>query len=222
MPIVSLIYSPPPDNGLPVVHLDDNFIILNKPSGLLSVPGRGPEKADSLASRVQARYPDALTVHRLDMETSGLIVMARGADTHRLLSGHFEHRRVHKRYVAIAGGKFNPPQGTIDLPLMLDWPNRPHHIVDHAQGKPSKTHFLVLDYDTAFDCSRVELEPFTGRTHQLRVHLQSIGHPILGDTLYATEALKKAAPRLLLHACELAFAHPVTGERLEFRSEPDF
>lgn len=215
-------YAPPPDSALPLVHAEAAFLVLDKPSGLLSVPGRGAEKADCLASRVQARYPDALIVHRLDMETSGLIVMARGADNHRMLSGSFEHRRVAKTYIAIVAGLFKDPQGTIDLPLITDWPNRPRQIIDHLHGKPSRTHYRVIAYDALQNASRVALEPVTGRSHQLRVHMQALDHPILGDALYAPPSIKSAASRLLLHAESLAFPHPQTGETCCFLAAPPF
>jgi len=215
-------YAPPPDSGLPLVHAEDAFLVLDKPSGLLSVPGRGAEKADCLASRVQARYPDALIVHRLDMETSGLIVMARGADNHRLLSGNFERRHVDKRYLAIVSGKFKAGEGMVNLPLITDWPNRPRQMVDHERGKPSCTHYRVISYNSANDTSRVALAPVTGRSHQLRVHMQALGHPILGDALYAPSTVKSAASRLLLHAEWLAFPHPQTGLPCEFTATAPF
>ena len=209
---------------LDIVHVDDSLLVLDKPAGLLAVPGRGPDKADCLAARAQARFPDARVVHRLDMDTSGLTVMARGVAAQRVLSRAFAARAVHKRYVAMVGGCPQAPTeewSVIDLPLVCDWPNRPRQIVDHARGKPSLTHWRVAQYDAGDDTARVELEPVTGRTHQLRVHLAALGHPILGDPLYAPPALQARAPRLLLHAWRLGFAHPVSGDTLEFeRSAP--
>lgn len=186
------------------------------------MPGRGPEKADCLASRVQKRYPDALIVHRLDMETSGLLLMARGPDAHRILSQHFEKRRVAKRYCALVEGFVALENGEVDLPLGLDWPNRPKHVVDHVNGKPSLTRYQRLSYDQDRDCSRLALEPVTGRSHQLRVHMLSLGHPMLGDTLYASPAGIAQSSRLLLHAEWLAFPHPFSGERCEFSSPAPF
>ncbi len=199
---------------LTLLFSDDHLLILNKPSGLLSVPGRGPENQDCLSARVQAVFPEALTVHRLDMSTSGIIVMARGPDNQRAMNRLFENRQVEKAYEAVVDGHLTPEKGSVDLPLICDWPNRPRQMVDHTIGKPSLTHYEVLSYDENHHTSRVRLIPHTGRSHQLRVHMQALGHPILGDDLYATpEALAKA-DRLLLHACELSFVHPATCEPL--------
>lgn len=206
-----------------LVHADAHLLVLNKPGGLLSVPGRGPDKQDCLSARVQAVYPDAQVVHRLDMDTSGLLLMARGAQAQRLLSMVFAARQVQKRYIALVAGHLAPPDtadgwGLIDLPLIVDWPNRPRSIVDPERGKPSQTRWRVLA--TLPGATRVELEPLTGRSHQLRVHLQAVGHPILGDPLYAPPAIIAAAERLLLHASRLAFTHPITGGALLFESAP--
>ena len=203
-----------------ILYVDANLIVLNKPSGLLSVPGRGENKQDCLSSRVQAEYPDALTVHRLDMETSGLIIMARGKNAQRLLSLAFEKRQIEKRYIAIVSGHPQPANGEINLPLICDWPNRPRQKVDFDIGKPSLTRYQVLA--TESDRSRIALFPETGRSHQLRVHLQALGHPILGDVLYADAAAFAKADRLLLHAEYLALPHPDSGERLEFSCPPPF
>jgi tRNA pseudouridine32 synthase/23S rRNA pseudouridine746 synthase len=213
-------YRPPPDEGLAILHLDEDLIALDKPSGLLSVPGRSDAARDSLASRVQKRFPEALTVHRLDMETSGVIVMARSREAHRALSMGFERREAAKRYVAVLAGVLAQECGSVDLPLIGDWPNRPLQKVDFAQGKPSLTHYRVISREDA-RC-RVELEPVTGRSHQLRVHMLSIGHPILGDTLYAPEAIQAAAPRLMLHAQTLKLRHPRSGETLELTALAPF
>lgn len=210
-----------------MVHADAQLLVLDKPAGLLSVPGRGPDKQDCLSARVQAEYPDALVVHRLDMATSGLIVMARGAQAQRQLSRAFEQRQVAKRYEAVAAGLLQPPElpdgwGVIDLPLVIDWPNRPLRIVDAEHGQPSTTRWRVISHDTQAGTTRLELEPVTGRSHQLRVHLKALGHPLLGDALYAPPAVRDAAPRLLLHARMLALDHPSTGERLELHSPTPF
>ena len=216
-----LIYSPPP--GAPcVLFIDEALIVLDKPSGLLSVPGRGPANADSLATRVQADYPDARIVHRLDMATSGLIVMARGVAMERRLSIAFQQRQVEKRYVAVVTGRPDAESGEVNLPLICDWPNRPRQKVDFELGKASLSAYALMAYDTASNTSRVDLRPHTGRTHQLRVHMQAIGHPILGDELYADEATCKAAPRLLLHATELTLPHPLTGQPIRLLSPPPF
>jgi tRNA pseudouridine32 synthase/23S rRNA pseudouridine746 synthase len=211
--------------GLGVVHLDDACVVVDKPSGLLSVPGRGPDKQDCLARRVQAIWPEAQVVHRLDMGTSGLWLMARGPDMQRAFSRAFEQHTVDKRYVAVVAGRVAPPQtadgwGEIDLPLAADWPRRPLQKVDATQGRPSLTRWRVLHAED--DRTRLELAPVTGRTHQLRVHLQAIGHPILGDALYAPPDVQAMAPRLLLHACALDLAHPARDAVLALRCDPPF
>ena len=211
--------------GLGVVHLDAACVVVDKPSGLLSVPGRGPDKQDCLARRVQAVWPEAQVVHRLDMGTSGLWLMARGPDMQRAFSRAFEQHTVDKRYVAVVAGRVAPPQtadgwGEIDLPLAADWPRRPLQKVDATQGRPSLTRWRVLHAQD--DRTRLELAPVTGRTHQLRVHLQAVGHPILGDALYAPPEVQAMAPRLLLHACALALAHPTHDAVLALRCDPPF
>ena len=206
----------------PLVHVDDALIAADKPADLLSVPGRGPQNADCLAVRLQAMYADALIVHRLDMATSGLIVFGRGAAVQRALSIAFAERRVAKTYVAVVDGLMREDAGEIDLPLIADWPNRPRQMVDASRGKPSRTRWRVLARDAGAGRTRVELAPVTGRSHQLRVHLQAIGHPILGDTLYAPPPVADASPRLLLHASRLQLAHPVSGHALDLLSSPPF
>jgi tRNA pseudouridine32 synthase/23S rRNA pseudouridine746 synthase len=210
-------YAPPPDQGLELVHADASLLVLVKPAGLLSVPGRGAGLEDCLASRVQARYPEARIVHRLDMATSGLIVLARGREAERRLSIAFQRREVAKTYLALVAGCPDPTRGEIALPLLADWPRRPRQKVDFEHGKPALTCFEVLA--TNGGASRLALNPVTGRSHQLRVHLAAIGHPILGDELYGSPA---AAPRLMLHASRLGLPHPESGERLEFFSPPPF
>ena len=205
--------------GFELVHEDAGFLVVNKASGLLSVPGRGPDKQDCLIHRVQAVYPEALAVHRLDMSTSGLLLLARSPEMHRELSKLFEQRLVAKRYIAVVAGRLAVESGEVDLPLICDWPNRPRQKVDFDVGKPSQTRYRLLAYDAASDTSRVALEPITGRSHQLRVHMQSLGHPILGDELYGDEG---SAPRLLLHAARLGFQVPGTTETRIFESPPDF
>lgn len=207
-------YTPPPHFGLDIVFSDKFLLAVCKPAGLLSVPGRGEDKADSLASRVQAEYPDALVAHRLDRDTSGLLIFPRGAKMHRQISLMFEKREMQKSYVAVVLGKLDKEQGEIDLPLIVDWPNRPRQMVDTLTGKPSQTRYSVLGYDAATNSSRVALEPLTGRTHQLRVHMLAIGHPIAGDTLYGGAA-GDSTERLMLHAHTLDFIHPVSGKRMQ-------
>ncbi len=171
---------------------------------------------------MQTGFADALVVHRLDMSTSGLMLFARGAAAQRVLSAAFAARAVHKRYVAVAHGRVGAAKGEIDLPLLADWPNRPKQKVDRAAGKPSLTRWRVLACDAARDATRLELEPVTGRAHQLRVHLLAIGHPILGDALYAPPQVLAQADRLLLHASSLRFAHPVSGAQIALESTPPF
>jgi len=197
-------------------------VVVDKPAGLLSVPGRGDDKQDCAAARVRQAFPDALVVHRLDMATSGLFLMARGRNAQRALSVAFAGREVGKRYEALVAGIVAGDEGSIDLPLIADWPNRPRQVVDVESGKPSRTHWRVLSRDAAAQLTRVELEPVTGRSHQLRVHLQAIGHPILGDGLYAPAAVQERAQRLMLHATRLAFAHPATREPMSFHSPAPF
>lgn len=212
----------PADEPLRTFHADAHLLVVDKPSGLLAVPGRGDAGRDCLASRVQAAFADALVVHRLDQATSGLMVFARGLPAQRRLSWAFERREVDKRYEAVVWGRPAQAQGRIDLSLGADWPNRPRQQVDAVQGKPASTHWRVMEIEGLDDRSRLELEPLTGRTHQLRVHLSAIGHPILGDALYAPPDIQALAPRLLLHASALALAHPVTGEWLRFTSTAPF
>ncbi len=216
------VYQPPPDHGLAIVHEDADLLVLNKPCGLLSVPGRGDEKQDSLASRVQAEFPEAMIVHRLDMETSGLMIMARSRDIHRQLSHQFAKRQVHKRYLAVVDGRMPAALGIIDLPLITDWPNRPRQKVDFLQGKASLTGYRLLSHCPSRDISRLALEPVTGRSHQLRVHLQYLGYPILGDRLYACEASRAKAERLLLHAESLQLLHPRDQQPLSVSCAADF
>ena len=197
-------------------------MVVDKPAGLLSVPGRGAGKQDCVAARVQRAFADALVVHRLDMATSGLFLMARGSPAQRALSAAFAGCAVEKRYEAVVAGLVDGDEGTIDLPLIADWPNRPRQRVDFQLGKPSRTRWRVLVRDAAAQRTRVELEPVTGRSHQLRVHLRAIGHPILGDALYAPAAVQDPAGRLMLHATRLAFAHPATGEPMSFYSPTPF
>ncbi len=213
-------YAPPPAGFLDIVFRDESLLVVNKPSGLLSVPGRGPEKADCLISRVQSDDPLARIVHRLDMETSGLLILALSDEMQRTLSMMFERRAVNKTYVALVAGAPAQDEGLVDLPLAKDWPNRPLQKVDLDAGKPSQTRWRVMR--RAKGHALLELEPVTGRTHQLRVHMEAIGHPILGDTLYGDAVSRAGAERLALHACRLRFDHPVTGAVLDLRSTADF
>jgi len=202
-----------------ILYSDKQLIIVNKPAGLLSVPGVGPDKRDCVVTRLQPHYPTLRIVHRLDCATSGLMVLALDAQTHRELSRQFHDREVEKTYLAVVDGLLENDQGSVCEPLICDWPNRPRQIV-HVSGKPALTHYLCRS--RLLDRSRVELSPHTGRSHQLRVHMQFIGHPILGDTLYAPESARAASSRLLLHATALTFHHPETQQCMEFVSDAPF
>ncbi|WP_282298230.1 RluA family pseudouridine synthase [Stenotrophomonas sp. PS02289] len=200
-----------------MIHLhyaDDALLVAEKPPGLLSVPGRTPENQDCVVTRLQALYPDALTVHRLDQVTSGLLLHARGKAMQAALSAQFEQRQVHKRYRAVLEGLLEEDAGEVNLPLIVDWPNRPKQQVDHERGKPALTRWRVLARDAVSGRTQVELEPITGRSHQLRLHMASLGHPIVGDVLYGATV----ADRVYLHACLLAFTHPVSGEPMTVAS----
>lgn len=208
--------------GLDVVFVDEHLVAVDKPAGLLSVPGRGAGKQECAAASVRQAWPDALVVHRLDMATSGLLLMARGAPMQRRMAMAFEQRAVAKRYVALVAGIVEPDEGSVDLPLLVDWPRRPLQKVDPVAGKPSLTRWRVIERDAAANCTRVELEPLTGRSHQLRVHMLAIGHPMIGDALYAPPAVRQLAPRLMLHATRLQFAHPATGQPVTLESPAPF
>lgn len=218
----NLCYTPPVDTGLDIIYQDELLIAVNKPSGLLSVPGRGADKQDCMITRIQQHFADVLTVHRLDMETSGILLFARNKMVHRLLSRAFQEREVEKQYTAVIAGALEKEVGEVDLPLICDWPSRPRQKVDHEVGKPSLTRYQRLSYDAALDATRVALSPVTGRSHQLRVHMLSLGHAILGDPLYAPPDIKAKAARLQLHANKVLIQHPVSGEPLQLCSEPPF
>ena len=209
----------PPTDPLDVIHADHEILIVNKPSGLLSVPGKGPHLADCLITRVQEAFPQALLIHRLDRDTSGVMIFALTPHAQRHIGLQFEKRQTKKTYVARVAGRLEPKTGTVDLPLIVDWPNRPLQKVCHETGKPAQTDWRVLRAsDTE---SRVRLMPKTGRSHQLRVHMLALGHPILGDPFYATgEALDH--PRLMLHSEELRLRHPDGGEGVRFRAKAPF
>ncbi|SCZ66556.1 ribosomal large subunit pseudouridine synthase A [Epibacterium ulvae] len=216
--MLSDTYSPPQD-PLDILHHDAEILVVNKPAGLLSVPGRGEHLSDCLISRVQAAFPEALLVHRLDRDTSGVMIFALSAHAQRHLSMQFEKRTTQKAYVARIEGQLEPRSGTVDLPLIVDWPNRPLQKVCHETGKPAVTDWKVVKYGEGE--TRVRLTPHTGRSHQLRVHMLSLGHAILGDPLYATgEALDH--PRMMLHSEELRIKHPDSSESLKFRSKAAF
>ena len=204
-----------------VLYYDDDVLVLNKPSGLLSVPGKGEDKQDCLERRAQERFPSATIIHRLDMATSGIMLMALNIDAHRALSRQFEKRQVEKTYVALIDGYPEQENGKIDLPLICDWPNRPRQKVCHDTGKQAITYWKTLqchDNQTAL----VELKPVTGRSHQLRVHMLELGHPILGDQLYAPPKTLNKSNRLCLHAKSIKFSHPTSNKQMEFEHEAAF
>jgi tRNA pseudouridine32 synthase / 23S rRNA pseudouridine746 synthase len=207
---------------IPIVYADPWLLVVNKPAGLLSVPGRGADKSDCASTRVLQHYSDALIVHRLDQATSGLMVLARGVAIQRALNQQFAQRKVRKLYCAQVHGIVTPESGRIDLPIAADWPARPRQKIDTVHGKTALTHYRVLSHSMAHQTSRLALEPITGRTHQLRVHLQAIGHPIVGDALYGPALEFPATSRLWLHAKTLALVHPVTHATMQWEMAEDF
>jgi tRNA pseudouridine32 synthase / 23S rRNA pseudouridine746 synthase len=215
----TFIYEPPTEPWLTVLHADDDIVVLDKPSGLLSVPGKDPALADCLEARAKARWPTAAMAHRLDKDTSGVLVMALNKPALGHVGQEFEQRRAQKSYVARVWGEVAGDSGTIDLPLATDWENKPRQRVDHERGRMSRTEWRVEGREPGV--TRMRLIPHTGRTHQLRVHMLALGHPILGDVFYATGAALAAADRLQLHAEELAFNHP-RGGWVRFVSAPPF
>jgi len=214
-----LEYRPPLTPYLQILYQDEAIIVLNKPSGLLSVPGKAPEHQDSLQLRVQRVYPTARTVHRLDMATSGLLVMALTPEAQRSLNWQFERRQTQKHYIALLEGQLKAQTGVVDLPLICDWPNRPRQMVCFQNGKSAQTLFEKLAVEG--DATRVRLTPITGRSHQLRVHMQWLGHPICGDKFYGTAPDEKTE-RLQLHAAMLGLNHPNTGHWLQFQAPAPF
>lgn len=209
----------PPDTPLDILHEDHEILVVNKPAGLLSVPGKGPDLADCLIARLEAAYPQVLLVHRLDRDTSGVMVFGLTPHAQRHLGLQFEKRQTKKTYLARVAGRLEPKTGTVDLPLIVDWPNRPLQKVDHETGKPAVTEWRVMK--ASDEESRVKLYPQTGRSHQLRVHMLALGHPILGDPLYAPETADQY-PRMMLHAEELRLRHPDGGEGMKFRVAAPF
>lgn len=207
---------------LTTLYADDDVVVVHKPAGLLSVPGRDPLNHDSVLSRLQADYVQPIIVHRLDMSTSGVMVIALHKAAAGALGKQFEARTVGKRYVAVVDGLVESNGGELDWPLVCDWPNRPLQMVCYTHGKPALTVYTVLQRDVDQQRTRVSLVPHTGRSHQLRVHMRELGHAILGCELYAPDAACYAAERLLLHAEHLAFVHPVTAEPLSFECPADF
>ena len=213
-------FAPDPAAEPVVLYADTTLLVVDKPTGLLSVPGRGEDKQDCLIARLERDWPGARIVHRLDRDTSGLLVVARDADTHRELSRQFMEREVDKAYAALALGVIAETEGRIELPLRYDPPTKPRHVVDMENGQPSLTLWRVTGRLPGL--TRVELVPYTGRSHQLRVHLQALGHPLLGDPLYAPPEACPPGSRLCLHAETLGFVHPVSGARLRFHRPAPF
>lgn len=205
-----------------ILYEDEAIIVVDKPAGLLSQPGRRPEKSDCVISRLLPTYPDAVIVHRLDEPTSGLMVLARGKAMSAALSRSFRDRQVGKRYEALVSGLLAADTGSVDVPLSPDWPNRPKQRFDYETGRACLTNYTVMARNPEAHWTRVSLVPVTGRTHQLRMHMLSIGHVILGDPLYADTEVLARSPRLCLHACYLAFDHPVTAEPMAFESAVPF
>ncbi len=210
--------------AIEIIYADEFLVVVNKPTLLLSVPGRGEEKKDCLITRLAVEFPNILTVHRLDWETSGLTVLALNKEIHRHLSRQFQERRVHKNYTAIVYGKPGKESGEISLPLRCDWENRPRQIIDHEQGKASQTYWQTLNQtpNQEHNSTRLLLTPITGRSHQLRVHMLAVGHPILGDPRYAHQEALSMAERLLLHATRIEFTHPKSNVVIQFYSEAPF
>ncbi len=208
-----IVYAPPND-PLNVVHQDEHILVLSKPSGLLTVPGKPAAHADCLEARVHKHFPTASIVHRLDMDTSGVLVMAMTRDAHRHLGLQFEKRKTEKTYIARVWGEMSEDKGTVNAPIITDWPNRPKQMIDFENGRPAETGWQVLGREKG--TTRVALHPLTGRSHQLRLHMESLGHPILGDNIYAPDAAFEAADRLQLHSTSLTLHHPSGGKRVTF------
>ena len=238
------VYQPPMSPYLEIIYQDADIIVVNKASGILSVSGRLPEHQDCLENRVKRVLPSATIVHRLDMATSGLMIMALNKAAHVGISRQFEKRQTQKSYIARVYGRVSPKQGSIDLPLICDWPNRPKQMVDHDYGKAALTHYEVLSHDelksgddiksygniknseksveSLHNTSLVKLTPVTGRSHQLRVHMLALGHPMLGDRLYAHKDALSLSNRLQLHAMNIQFTHPATLEKMSFTAQCPF
>ena len=216
----NFIYSPPQED-LVIVYEDDDLVVIEKPAGLLSVPGRLPEHQDSAYLRVLAQFPQAKITHRLDMATSGILMFAKHRDAEVAVSKMFQARTVEKHYIALVQGQLDA-EGCVEVPLITDWENRPRQIVHFELGKPAKTLYQALSYDTETDITRVLLTPITGRSHQLRVHMQYIGHPITGDKLYHPEPTRSPLKRMALHASFLAFQQPLSGQSVAIHGRVPF
>ncbi len=213
-PPPDFIYDPPTDPWISIIHKDLDILVLSKPSGLLTVSGKDLAHSDSLEKRAQRKFKSVRVVHRLDRGTSGLLVMALNTESHRNLGMQFERRKTQKTYIAVVAGTVSDDSDTINLPLVTDWYNRPKQMVEPMLGRPATTHWRVLERFGSY--TRMELTPISGRSHQLRVHMQAIGHPILGDTFYAPPEIAAVSPRLMLHAEKLSFFHPSDGREVRF------
>jgi tRNA pseudouridine32 synthase/23S rRNA pseudouridine746 synthase len=218
------------DKAVDILYQDEHLLVINKPEFLLSVPGRAPENKDCVITRLQENFPDAVMVHRLDLDTSGILIVpiVRSAMSH--IARQFQERKIEKRYEAVVWGKVKEKAGCIELPIKADWENRPLQCIDFEGGKKANTHYRVLkdvDHSVAITDQQVEqtrlsLKPITGRSHQLRIHCREIGHPIIGCDMYAHKDALDACPRLLLHACEISFTHPHTGKKMTVESPVPF
>ena len=215
-----MVHYAPPLGEIVVLHCDDDLLFVEKPSGLLSVPGKPLDHRDCLEARVVTEFPDALLIHRLDLETSGVMVFALNKRAQKHVNQQFERRVVEKTYIARVAGQVGADEGEIDLPLIADWPRRPMQKVCHETGKPARTRWRVLEREV--EATRLELRPETGRSHQIRVHLKEIGHPILGDPFYASEDIYRAVARLQLHALSLELRHPSGGDWLRIEAPCPF
>ncbi|WP_291358775.1 MULTISPECIES: pseudouridine synthase [Acinetobacter] len=221
MPINDNFVYAPPQDPLHILYEDDDLVVIEKPAGLLSVPGRLPEHHDSAYLRVLERYPNAKITHRLDMATSGILMFAKHRDAEVAVSKMFQARTVSKHYIALVQGEIQT-EGSVDVPLITDWENRPRQMVHFELGKAAKTLYQRLEYQPEQDISRVLLTPITGRSHQLRVHMLHIGHPITGDKIYHPEPTSSPLNRMALHASELTFTQPLSGHKVEILAPAPF
>ncbi len=213
---------PPCPHPVEIIYRDEQLLFVNKPDLLLSIPGRHPLNQDCVIKRLQVDFPGASIVHRLDLDTSGIMVIPLDKPTHADISRQFQQRAVQKQYHAVVYGIVEPDEGEISLPIAPDWARRPRQKICPEKGKAALTHYEVLERDPAGNRSRLLLKPKTGRSHQLRIHLSEVGHPILGCDLYAHDDALSMAPRLLLHASYLGLRHPHTGAFIEQESPPEF
>lgn len=213
---------PPCDKEVEILYQDEHLLLVNKPELLLSVPGKLPQNKDCVITRLQQNFPTATVVHRLDLDTSGIMAFPLSKAVHAHISRQFQERKVYKIYTAVVFGVVEDDSGKIELPIACDWQNRPKQKICYEKGRQALTNYEVLERFPEKNCTRIILKPVTGRSHQLRIHLSEIGHPILGCDLYAHEEAFYMAERLMLHATELSFEHPVTGEPISGQCAPEF